>query len=162
MSVKMPSIILTAVGSNRKIDLGDLGVPALLLFLWDNSQPLEGVVTKAVREKYPGAGQVAIINIADLPGIPRIFHGIAEREMKKGYKVAAARVPAGEDPAEYVFIVPDWKGAASRALDIRGIGDDPWVALLDSDGTLVGKHQGRDLAEVALELLERITIEQPE
>jgi hypothetical protein len=156
MSVKLPSITLTAVVSGRKIALNRLDVPVLLVFLWDNSQDLAPVVTKAVRAKYPEAEQAAVVFIADLPGIPGIFHGIAEREMRKQYKYAAALVPSGKNPADYVMIMPDWKGEVSRALGIRGIGDDPWVALLDSEAVLVGKHQGRDLAEAALDLMEQL------
>ena len=94
---KMPPITITAVGSKAKISLDKLGRPAVLLFLWQETEALGDRVREAVREKYPEPAQVLIINLADLRGLPRMIRGVADRELAKGYKRTVAKLPEGRD-----------------------------------------------------------------
>jgi len=151
------SITLTAVESKRNFSLDQLGVPALLVFLWLDTQHLAEPINKAVRKRYPLARQALVINIASLRGVPGVLHGMAEKEMQKAYREYAARLPRGYDPKEYMIILPDWKGDCAYALGIRDLASKPAVAALDRSGRIVGVHQGEPdtLEQAALALLEK-------
>jgi hypothetical protein len=151
----MPPITITAVGSKVKVSLHQLGRPAVLLFLWQETESLGDEVRQVVREKYPEPAQVLIINLADLRGMPRLMHGMVERELEKGYQRTVAKLPEGARPANHVIILPDWKG---EVVDTVGAGDThatPAVAVLNAQGEVVGVHQGQELADAAMVLLEQ-------
>ena len=161
MSEKMmPSITITAAGSKRKIPLDKLGRPALLLFLWQETEALADGVREIVREKYPRPEQVLIVNLADLRGIPRLLRSMVEPEMAKGYKRTVEKLPPGtERPHEHVIILPDWKGEVAQAVGVDGTHETPAVAVMDADGRIGGHYQGMDLAGAAMELLEKVHID---
>jgi len=154
---QFPSITLTAVESKRKLTLNQLGAPALLVFLWLDTQRLAEPINKAVRKRYPLASQALVINIASLRGVPGVLHGMAEKEMQKAYREYAAKLPRGYDPKEYMIILPDWKGDCAYALGIRDLASNPAVAVLDRAGQIVGVHQGEPdtLEQAAMDLLEK-------
>ena len=151
---KMPPITITAVGSKARLTLNNLKRPALLLFLWQETEALGEEVRAAVREKYPEPAQVLIINLADLRGIPRLMHKIAEREFAKGYKRTVAKLPEGATPAHHVIILPDWKGEVADAVGVSDTHSTPAVAALNAAAEIVGVYQGLDLVEATLTLLE--------
>lgn len=140
--------------------LDRLGVPMVLAFLWVDTQYLSEKITQAVRDRYPDASQVLVANIASLRGIPGIFHGLAESEMKKAYKETVEKLSGDVDPGDYVIILPDWKSACARALSLRDISSKPAVAVLDGEGGIVGVYQGEPetLAKAALELLDQVIL----
>jgi hypothetical protein len=152
---KIPTIKLTAIASHRRFVLDRLGVPIVLAFLWVDTQYLSEKINQAVRAQYPEVAQVIVANVASLRGVPGIFRGLAESEMKKAYKEAAEKIPDGLDPADYVIILPDWKSECARALGLRDISSKPAVAVLDGEGGIVGVHQGEadSMEEAALELI---------
>ena len=156
---KIPPITLTAAGSGRRLPLDRLEVPAVLFFLWRDTLHLAEPVNLAVRRRYPLASQLLVANLADLRGVPGLIHGLVSREMEKGYHDIAARLPADLDPADYVLIVPDWKGHAVRAVGLPGPLRRPALAVIGAGGLLLGVHQGDDLAEAALRILESAGIE---
>ena len=160
MSTKiMPPITITAAGSRRKIPLHKLGRPVVLLFLWQETESLADDVRAAVRTKYPEPAQVMIVNLADLRGIPRLLRRMVEPEMAKGYKRTIAKLPEGvERPYEHVIILPDWKGEVAQAVGVEDTHETPVVAVMDSDANIIGDYQGFDLAEAAMELLEKVEI----
>jgi len=153
--MKLPPVTLTAAGSGRRLPLDRLDVPAVLFFLWRDTIHLAEPVNLAVRRRYPLASQLLVANLADLRGVPRLLHGLVSREMEKGYHDIAARLPADLDPADYVLIVPDWKGHAVRAVGLPGPLRRPALAVIGAGGLLFGVHQGDDLAEAAIRILER-------
>ena len=79
----------------------------MLFFLWRDTLHLAEPVNLAVRRRYPLASQLLVANLADLRGVPGLLHGLVLREMEKGYRDIAARLPAHLDPADYVLILPD-------------------------------------------------------
>jgi hypothetical protein len=155
---KIPSIYLTAAGSGRKLALDRLEAPAVLFFLWRDTLHLAEPVNLGVRRRYPLASQLLVANLADLRGVPGLLHGLVLREMEKGYHDIAARLPAHLDPADYVLIVPDWKGQAVKAVGLPGPLRRPALAVLGSGGLLFGVHQGDNLAEAAIRILEQAGI----
>jgi hypothetical protein len=150
---RLPPITLTAAGSRRRLPLDRLEVPAVLFFLWRDTLHLAEEINLGVRRHYPLPSQLLVANLADLRGIPGLLHGAIRREMEKGYRDIAARLPAGMDPADYVLIVPDWKGQAPRAFGLPSPLRHPALAVLDRGGLLLGVHQGKDLAQAALRIL---------
>ena len=155
---KIPSVTLTAAGSRRKLCLDQLDVPAVLFFLWIDTINLAEEINLAVRRRYPQASQLLVANLADLRGVPGLLHGSVRREMEKGYRDIAARLPDHLDPADYVLIVPDWKGQAVRAVGLSSPLRRPSLAVLDRGGLLLGVHQGDDLADAALRILDEAGI----
>jgi hypothetical protein len=156
---KIPPITITAVGSKARLTLNNLKRPALLLFLWQETEALGEDVRAAVREKYPEPAQVLIINLADLRGIPRLMHKIAEREFVKGYKRTVAKLPEGATPAHHVIILPDWKGEVADAVGVKDTHSTPAVAALNAAAEIVGVYQGLDLVDATLTLLESTGVE---
>jgi hypothetical protein len=156
---KIPPVTLTAAGSSRKLPLDRLETPAVLFFLWRDTLHLAEEINLGVRRRYPLPSQLLVANLADLRGVPGLLHGVVRREMDKGYRDIAARLPADLDPADYVLIVPDWKGQAARAVGLPSPLRHPALAVLDRGGLLLGVHQGLDLAPVALRILEQAGIE---
>lgn len=154
---KIPTIKLTAIASGRRFVLDRLGVPIVLTFLWVDTQYLSEKINQVLREKYPEASQVLVANVASLRGVPGIFRGLAENEMKKAYKEAAEKIPNGRDPADYIIILPDWKSECARALGLKDISSNPAVAVIDSNGGIVGVHQGEpdSIEGAALQLFEQ-------
>jgi hypothetical protein len=151
---KIPPITLTAAGSGRKLNLDRLEVPAVLFFLWRDTLHLAEPVNLGVRRRYPLVSQLLVANLADLRGVPGLLHGLVSREMNKGYHDIAARLPADLNPADYVLIIPDWKGKAVKAVGLPGPLRRPALAVIGRGGVLLGVHQGDDLAEAALRILE--------
>jgi hypothetical protein len=153
---KIPPITITAVGSKAKLSLHKLGRPAVLLFLWQETEALGDLVRDAVRVKYPEPAQVLIINLADLRGIPRMMRGMVERELTKGYKRTIAKLPEGANPAYHVMILPDWKGEVAEAVGAGDTHQTPAAAVLNADGEIVGVHRGDDLVKPVMAMLEEI------
>jgi hypothetical protein len=111
-----------------------------------------------VRRRYPLASDLLVANLADLRGVPGLFHGMVLREMEKGYQDIAARLPADLDPADYVLIIPDWKGKATRTVGLPSPLRHPALAVVDRGGMLLGIHQGNDLADAAIQILQQAGI----
>jgi hypothetical protein len=157
---KFPPIRLTAISSGRKFTLDRLDVPILLVFLWIDTQYLAEKINQVVRERYPLASQVLVANVASLRGVPGIFHGMAEKEMTKAYLEASEKLPEGQDPADYLIILPDWKSQCARALGLRDFSSHPAVAVLNAQGEIAGIHQGEadSLENAAMKLLEEVNI----
>ena len=130
----------------------------VLFFLWRDTLHLAEPVNLGVRRRYPLASQLLVANLADLRGVPRLLHGLVSHEMEKGYRDIAARLPARLDPADYVLIIPDWKGKAVKAVGLPSPLRHPALAVIDRGGMLFGVHQGNDLSEAALRILEPLGI----
>jgi hypothetical protein len=152
---EMPPITITAVESKAKLSLNKLGRPAVLLFLWQETEVLGDLVREAVRQKYPEPAQVLIINLADLRGIPRVMRAMVERELAKGYKRTVRKLPEGANPAHHVIILPDWKGEVAEAVGAGDTHQTPAAAVLNAGAEIVGVHHGEDLVEPVLKMLEQ-------
>jgi len=152
---RIPPVTVTAVGSGRVLHLDRLEAPAVLFFLWRDTLHLAEGINLGVRDRFPRAEQLVVANLADLRGVPRLVHRLVKHEMEKAYREIAGRLPAELDPADFVLIVPDWHGEVPRAVGLPGPVRRPAVVVLERGGALLGVHQGPDLAEAAVELLER-------
>ena len=154
---KILPVTLAAAGSGRKLSMGSLGKPAVLIFHSQENAGEAGKVNRAVRGQYPLASQVLVASVADLHRVPRLFRGMAEGAMRKAYQEAAASLPAGLKAEEYVVILPDWDGALTSSVVEAGAAVDPdraaLVAVINGQGGIAGIYQGEDLGEHALQFL---------
>lgn len=153
MGVEIPAVTLTAAGSGRKVALREIGVPAVLIFHTQETEPMGSAVNQAIREKYALASSVMVVNVADLHGVPRPFHKIAERAMRKAYQKTASQLPQEMPAEEYVVILPDWDGALTKAAGLRDVNETGGIIVLDHAGDVIGVYQGDDPASAALVLL---------
>ncbi len=147
-----PEITLEAVGSGRKVNLGALSTSAVLVFHGTSNASEASKINAEIRAAYPLASEVFVANVVDLHGIPKLFRSFAGREMRKAYDKAAAALPAGLSPEEYVVILPDWDGKATKAFGLTGVEENPAIVVLKG-GRVVGAAQGDALAERAVALL---------
>ncbi|HIP73360.1 MAG TPA: NAD(P)/FAD-dependent oxidoreductase [Anaerolineae bacterium] len=140
-----PDVTLTAVQSNREINLKSLGQTAVLVFHTQDTRDAAKAVNLAVRSQYPLAADVLIASVLDLSGVPRMFRKIAESAMNKAYQKMADSLPAGFEPAEYLLMLPDWDGAATRAFGLSGVDKQAAVVVLAANGDIAGVSQESDL-----------------
>lgn len=151
-----PVVTLKAIGHGREVAIASVGAPVVLMFVGRETQPAVDPVVDAVRERYPEASQVTILNIADVRGVPRLVRKVAETIMKSSYKERVAKLRPGQAPAEYVLILPDWDGDAFRALGVEDVSKTIFVAVLDPEARIAGTYQGDDPAAAAMDMLASI------
>lgn len=149
----MPATVLTAAGSKRTLDLRRLPAPTLLLFHDQHAAETATAINLAVRQKLPTAAQILIGSVPDLSGVPRLFRGVAQAAMDKGYRDGAQQMSAGLDPVDYILILPDWDGSVTKSTGFVNLGSAPGVALVGQDGAVLGKVQGTDPAADVMDLL---------
>lgn len=73
--------------------------------------------------------------------------------MKESYGKAAASLANGIKAEDYVFILPDWDGSATKAFGLKDTNKTAGVAVLNTGGNIIGTHQNRDLISQAMQLL---------
>jgi hypothetical protein len=152
--VPAPSFSLTAVASGRRIDNATCVGKALVLVFHDQTTldaPRD--VNTALRETYD-IDRVIIASCVDLSAAPRFLHGLIKRFMRQAYQRGAAYVPADQDPADYVLILPDWEGAVSRAFRIPRGGAA--VVVVDPAGRFAGGAHRSGLGSAARQLVEQV------
>ena len=150
-----PATPFKAAGSGRKVRLDSIGVPAVVCCVTQGSSDQARALAREIRERYPLASEVVTMNLVDLRSIPRLLRKIAEGTMGGRYNETAKDVQAGKDPADYVFILPDWDGKTIKALGFDDVEVAMGVAVLDAGGMVIGTHQGDGAADAVLGLLER-------
>lgn len=152
-----PAFALTALGSNRIISLDSCrGMPLLLVFHDQNSVAAVQAMQEAVRARYPEASRLLVPSVVNMSTVPVFLRSLAEQVMKGVYAKAADAMPAGLDVADYVIILLDWDGKVSKQYNARKVSDAPLIALIDGIGVVRGVHQGGDLAEAALAMLDGV------
>jgi len=163
--IKAPAKTLIALGSERRVVLNRIGKPAVLLFLARETADDGPPINARLRESYPLATDLMTASVVDLHIVPRLVRSIAEAAMRHAYEKAVQRFPREfklpqpdmvVDPEDYILILPDWDGSVTRAFGMRNPAKTPGVAVLDTQGQLVGIQQGGDLAEAALGFLEQL------
>lgn len=153
---QLPALTLEAAGSGRSIALNELGRPAVIICHGQDTAKAAIEVNAAVREQYPDPAQVLIASVIDLRQFPSMFHGMVKPELQKAYDKAAGKLPEGADPAEFVVLLPDWKGEATDALEATGSTKNAAVLVAAASGEIVGRHQGDDAGSAAVKLLEGV------
>lgn len=154
MRIQLPALTITAVGSRRRFALHQLGQRAVLIVHNQYTYQAAVEVNPAVRAIYPSAAEVLILSVFDAPGVPRLLRGVAEGFMEQAYHQAAASLPEGFAPAEYVIILPDWEGRIRQSLGFAPVNREAGIAIVDANGLVLARKQGNNLAEFVVRALE--------
>jgi hypothetical protein len=150
-----PRVTLTAIGSKRKIDLRRTGTLTLLVCHGQETADEATQVHTAVRERYPLSSTLLAASLVNLKIVPRMFRGIAETAIRKAYQDATLKLKDGQQPEEYIVILPDWDGGVTTSLDLRNTTSAAGVAILDGEGNVLETFQGANLASTTVSLLEK-------
>jgi phytoene desaturase len=148
---------MKAIGSGRELILNSIGKRSVLLFHTADTAEDAERINQAVRavDVYQACTFITIANIVDLHSVPKLFRGFAEKSMRESFDKASKSIPQGQDPQDYVIILPDWDGKATKCF---GLGDTSKVvglAVLDEQGGVVGTYQGNEPESHVLELLQK-------
>ncbi|MGC4119358.1 MAG: hypothetical protein QM765_33290 [Myxococcales bacterium] len=152
----MPTLELESVVTRRRFDLGRPGRRALVIVHGRTSSEAVAAVMREARQHCPDAGSLLVAAVPDVSLVPRLMRPLALPFLARAYLEAAAKLPEGLDPVEHVVILPDFTGAATRALGLRSVGERAAVALIGADGEVLGVEQGGDPVGAARRLLSSV------
>ena len=145
-----PAFRLKAVGSGRELGpAGNQGAALLLTFHDQNNVALIQAMQEALRARIPEASRLLVASVVDMSRVPPPLRPLAETVMKSSYVKAGELMPAGLDVADYVIILLDWDGKVHKSYAARGVDKNPLLTLIDDQGLLRGRYQGRDLTRAA-------------
>jgi hypothetical protein len=148
-----PDFSLTAVVSKRQVTLQDGADQLLLIFHTYHTARLVGDTVKRVKRTNPDPDRLLVAAVTDLSSIPRLLHGVARKILSDAYQEAAQEVPPGEQVADHIVILPDWKGSVSKAYQVPKGNDKVAMVLIDQARLIQGTYVGQEPVEAALALL---------
>ena len=148
-----PDITLKSVVSGRAINLRKAGVPLVLIFASQSTTELASSFRTALREKYPDPGKLIIASVVDVHAVPRLMRKLAEGALSTRYKEVAGRLAPGQEPRDYIVMLPDWKGEVAPALGLGELTDHLGVAVIAADGSVTGVHCSADPVPATIELI---------
>ncbi len=157
-STSVPTVTFKAAGSGRQVTLNSIGRRSVLLFhTADTSEDAERI-NKAVRavDEYQACTSITIANVVDLHSVPKLFRSFAEKSMRDSFDKASKSIPQGQDPQDYVIILPDWDGKTTKGFGLGDTSKIVGLAVLDEQGGVVGTYQGNEPERHALELLSKV------
>jgi hypothetical protein len=135
---------------------GCTGTPLLLVFISFDTREQVRDISQAVRAVYPKISQVIVANVINLLFVPSLARKMAENRMESAIKQAIKEIPAPYTPAEYLILLPDWKGSMARAYRISSSGSQLSLVMIDGQGIIRGHYQGDDPAQAAVELIGQV------
>jgi hypothetical protein len=77
--------------------------------------------------------------------------------MRESYDKASKSIPQGQNPQDYVIILPDWDGKATQGFSLGDTSKVVGLAVLDAQGGVVGTYQGGEPERHTLELLQKVS-----
>jgi hypothetical protein len=154
-----PDITLTAIRTGRRVRLSAPGRLTLVVCLDRKSAADAEALAIEVRRRFPSPEDLLICNVVDLHDVPRPLRKLAESTMKKAFERRASALPSEADPAEYVFILPDWKGEAGSALELTDRHLGPGIVVIGATGRIMGRFAGGDLLRDVTELIQNCCTE---
>lgn len=151
-----PAFSLTAVKSGRQIS-PESSKGNVLGLVFHGRETVQAVVeiNTTVRPIYPDPKPVILVSVIDLSIVPRLLHGAVRPMLEQAYDQAAREIPKGYEPADYVFLLPDWTGAVTKAFRVKDTGKMAAVVVIDPQGQVVGSYQGPQPGPAALSLVQR-------
>lgn len=148
-----PPFSAKAQVSQRPISLAAAKGKLLLIFHSYQTAPVAARITRAVRELHQRPEQVLIASVADMRVVPRLLRGTAKAIIKNAYTEAARQVPAGQDPADHIIILADWRGALFEAYCVPSTSQQVALVLVDESKVIAGSYSGARPEQAALSLL---------
>lgn len=150
-----PDFSLKAVKSNRQISPASAKGNVLGL-VFHGRETVQAVVeiNTTVRPLYPEPTPVVLVSVLDLSIVPRLLHGAVRPMLEQAYDQAAREIPKGYDPADYVYLLPDWTGAVTNAFRAKNTGKLAAVVVIDPQGRVAGSYQGPQPGPATLSLVQ--------
>ena len=145
-----PAFTLTAVGSERSFSLQAPGLPTVVICLAQETEQDAAAVEDAVRERFPAAQEVLVVDVIDLRGVPGMFRKIAEGMLASEHKNAVDQLADGLDPNDHVVMLPDWQGGVATAFNLPEPSKQVCGAVLSADGDVMGTWVGTNTANVMM------------
>lgn len=151
-----PDFSLTAVKSGRQINPAS-AKGNILGLVFHSRETVQAVVeiNTTVRPLYPEPKPVVLVSVLDLSIVPRLLHGAVRPALEQAYDQAAREIPKGYDPADYVYLLPDWTGAVTKAFRAKNTGKQAAVVVIDPQGRVVGSYQGPQPGPATLSLIQQ-------
>lgn len=150
-----PAFDLKAIKSGRQIS------PAtckgnVLGMVFHGRETVQAVVeiNTTVRPLFPDPKPVILVSVVDLSIVPRLLHGAVKPMLEQAYDQAAREVPAGYNPADYVFLLPDWNGAVTKAFRVKDTNKTAAVVVIGRQGQVMGSYQGPQPGQATLSLVQ--------
>lgn len=152
-----PAFELTAIHTRRVVSLASCaGTPLLLVFISFDTREQVRDISQAVRAIYPDNSQVIVVNVINLLFVPSLARKMAENRMESAIKQAIKEIPPPYTPAEYLILLPDWKGSIARAYHISSLGNQVALVVIDGQGIIQGFYQGDAPDQAAVELIRKV------
>ena len=146
---------LLAAGSGRRVRLRDLaGRKVVLVFHLQGTAPTARGINRAVRDRFPYPEEVLIASVIDLSIVPPVYWLTVGLVLGSAYEQATRELPPNVDPADYLVILPDWGGRASRDYGVRNTGRAAAIVVVDEDSNITLSYQGERPIVAVLEALE--------
>jgi hypothetical protein len=149
-----PDVTLKSVVSGRALNLRKAGVPLVLVFASQATTEAAGTFRTALRERYPDPAKLIIASVVDMHAVPRLMRKMAESALSPRYREVAGRLAPGQEPRDYIVMLPDWKGEVAPALGLGELQDQLGIAVIGADGSVAGMYSGADPLNAAAELIE--------
>jgi len=151
--MQAPDVTLKSVVSGRAINLRKAGVPLVLVFATQATTEMASTFRTSLREKYPDPGKLTIASVVDVHAVPRLKRKMAEGALTTRYKEVSGRLAPGQEPRDYIVMLPDWKGEVAPALGLGELADQLGIAVVAADGSVAGVYSGADPLAAAIALI---------
>lgn len=150
-----PAFSLTAVKSGRQVSQKDCNGYVLgLIFHGRDTADAVIEIQRTVRPKHPDLS-VTLASVIDLSSVPRLLHRMVRPFLEQVYEQASQEMPKGLDPADYIFLLPDWNGKVTKAFGVKNTDKTAAIVVIDGQGTIVGSYQGPHPGPATLQLVEQ-------
>jgi hypothetical protein len=150
-----PAFNLTAIKSGRQVSLATCQGDVLGM-VFHGRETVQAVVeiNTTVRPLFPDPKPVILVSVLDLSIVPRLLHGAVKPMLEQAYDQAAREIPKGYNPADYVFLLPDWNGAVTKAFRAKDTSKTAAVVVIGRQGQVVGSYQGPQPGPATLSLVQ--------
>lgn len=150
-----PQFSLTAVKSGRRVSPQDCSNYVLgLVFHGRETSDAVVDIQRVVRTAHPELA-VTLASVIDLSGIPRLLHRMVRPVLEQIYDQAASEIPQNLNPADYIFLLPDWNGKVTKSFGVKHPDKTAAVVVIDGNGIIIGSHQGPEPGKATLHLVEQ-------
>jgi hypothetical protein len=125
-------------------------VPTVVICLAQETEKDAATVEDAVRQRFPKAREVLVVDVIDLRSVPGMFRKIAEGMLASEHKKAVEALADGLDAQDHVVMLPDWQGDVAKSLNLPEPSKTVCGAVLSADGDVIGTWEGTNAANVLM------------
>jgi hypothetical protein len=156
-----PNFTLDHVSTGHQVSLSDFrGQTVVVLFAGKDSSEQARQIGRTIGNRY-APGQLPIITVLDMRGVPRLVKGLAKGSVEKAYNEAvqdfsndlqAKGQPVPGNPAQYIVMLPDWQGSVADSYSLQGVDRQAVAVLVDGNGYIRGYGAGAQGGDQILSL----------